>query len=140
MRHIGSSKRVLVITEGLLIYLSPDDVAALARDLAAVPSFRDWVVDLASPGLLRMIQKKFAGAVHDRAPMQFGPAEGPAFFEPHGWAPAEVHSLLKTAARLRRVGVGLRLLSLLPESNGRQGGRPWGGVCLLARQLAGTIL
>ena len=57
------AKRVLVVTEGLLIYLTEEEVAALASDLAAAESFQHWIIDLASPGLLRMMKKKMGGAV-----------------------------------------------------------------------------
>jgi hypothetical protein len=46
----------------------------------------------------------------------------------------EVGSLLKTAARNGRLRFMMRLLALLPESSGRQGARPWSGVCLLERK------
>ena len=35
----GTAKNVLIITEGLLIYFSRDEVASLAQDLAAVRAF-----------------------------------------------------------------------------------------------------
>jgi len=39
--NIGKdASKVLVITEGLIIYLSPEEVGDLARDLAAPPSFQ----------------------------------------------------------------------------------------------------
>ena len=57
-QRLGSTaKKVLVITEGLLVYLTRDEVSALGRDLAAQTSFRDWAIDLCSPGLLKMLQK-----------------------------------------------------------------------------------
>jgi O-methyltransferase involved in polyketide biosynthesis len=134
--RIGSqARKALVLCEGLLIYLSADEVAALAQDLAAPSSFLRWGIDLASPGLLRMVQRTYATESESSVmTMRFGPAEGPPFFEPYGWGPAEVHSILKTAARKGRVGFGLRLLARLPESQGRQGARPWSAVCLLARR------
>src|SRR5262249_55299268 len=49
------AKQVAVISEGLVIYLMPDSVAALARDLTGPPAFQHWVLDLASPGLLQMM-------------------------------------------------------------------------------------
>src|SRR2546421_3403524 len=53
--QIGAAARqVLVVSEGLLIYLTAEQVAALARDLAAQSSFTWWLIDLASPGLLKM--------------------------------------------------------------------------------------
>jgi len=42
--------------------------------------------------------------------------------------------MLKAAAQLKRLSFLMRLMALLPASTGRQGSRPWGGVCLLARQ------
>jgi methyltransferase (TIGR00027 family) len=129
----GATK-VLVLSEGLVIYLTRDEVGALARDLAAPASFRNWVVDLVSPGLLRMLQKNLGGPlIAAGSPLKFGPEEGPDFFLPFGWKPAEVRSLLKTAARLKRLSFGMRLAALLPQSNGRQGARPWGAMCLLTR-------
>jgi len=129
-----TARRALVITEGLLIYLPPDGVAALARDLAVPASFQDWVLEVVSPGLLRMMQRKLGRQLDTaRAPFLFGPPEGPGFFVPHGWRPAEVRSMLQTARGLGRLSLMMRLLSLLPESNDRQGSRPWSGVCLLTR-------
>src|SRR5256885_1035054 len=47
--RIGAAARqVLVVTEGLLVYLTPQQVAVLAADLAAPPSFRWWLMDLAA--------------------------------------------------------------------------------------------
>ena len=102
--RIGAQgKRVLIVTEGLLIYLSETDVGALASDLHAEPSFARWVIDLASPRLLRMMMKSWGKAVASgNAPFKFGPADGPAFFEPFGWRPVEVRSTLEEGARLRR--------------------------------------
>src|ERR1700686_1815142 len=53
-----SAKRALIITEGLVIYLTADAVGELAEDLAAPTSFASWIVDIASPGLLRMLKKR----------------------------------------------------------------------------------
>ena len=130
----GSARRAVVITEGLLIYLAPDEVGALAEDLAAPPGFQRWVLELASPGLLRLLQRSIGGPLSQAgAPLKFGPEEGPGFFTKHGWQPLEVRGILKTAARLKRLSLGMRLLALLPESAGRRGSRPWSGVCLLGR-------
>ena len=132
--ELGSrAKKVLVITEGLLVYLSRDEVTALGTDLAAQSSFRDWAIDLASPGLLKMLQKELPVLSEAGSPLKFGPEEGPEFFTSCGWKPVEVYSMLKTAAKVGRLSFGMRLLSLLPESSGRQGSRPWGGVCRLTR-------
>jgi methyltransferase (TIGR00027 family) len=129
-----SAQRALIVSEGLLIYLSAEEVGSLARDLASPASFRSWILDLASPGLLKMIQKDSGSQLSDAgATLKFGPAEGPGFFVPHGWKPTDVRSPLKEAARLGRLSFGMRLLAMLPSSSGAQGARPWSGVCLLER-------
>jgi len=127
------AKKALIVTEGLLVYLSRDEVIAFAKDLAAQPSFCEWAIDLCSPGLLKMLQKELPVLSEAGSPLKFGPEEGPDFFVPTGWKPAEIHSMIKTAAHLRRLPMFLRLIALLPESNGRQGSRPWGAVCRLTR-------
>jgi methyltransferase (TIGR00027 family) len=129
----GNARKVLVLTEGLLVYLSSDEVTALAQDLAAQASFREWAIDLCSPGLLKMLQKNLGALKDAGSPLKFGPEEGPEFFTPTGWKAADVYSMLKTAAKIKRLPFFLRLVSLLPESSGRQGQRPWGAVCRLTR-------
>lgn len=126
--------KTLIVTEGLLIYLPREDVRALAEDLAAHPSFQRWTLDLQSPGLVRMIRRRWGRELgRAGAPPVFGPDEGPGFFAPCGWRAVEVRSVFTTAVRAGRVPFPLRLLALLPESKGRQGSRPWTGICLLQR-------
>jgi len=133
-QKLGSNAgKVLVLTEGLLAYLTRDEVSALGRDLTAQSSFRDWAIDLCSPGLLKMLQKNLAALSEAGSPLKFGPEEGPDFFTTSGWKPVEVYSMLKTAAQIKRLPFFLRLMALLPESKGRQGSRPWGAVCRLTR-------
>jgi methyltransferase (TIGR00027 family) len=128
------AKRIAVISEGLVIYLMRDAVGALARDLAGPPSIQHWVLDLASPGLVEMLKQSTGNAMNEAgAPFLFAPAEGPPFFGAYGWQPIEVRSLLKTAAKLGRLPLALRMIAMLPESDGAQGSRPWSAVCLFAR-------
>jgi len=130
----GRCTNALIITEGLLIYLTPEDVAGLAKDLATPLSFQSWILDIASPGLLRMLAKRMAKQLHQAAPFKFAPPEGPDFFIPYGWKPVDVRSLLKNAARLKRLSFFLSLFALLPETEKSRRDRPWSGVCLLKKQ------
>jgi len=99
----GAAKQVLVVSEGLLIYLAPEQVATLAADLATPPSFRWWLIDLGSPGLLKMIEKSWGPILAaGNAPFRFAPAEGTRFFEPHGWREAEFRSTWDESIRLKR--------------------------------------
>ena len=129
------ARKILVITEGLLIYLSSEEVAALARDLAAGTDFQRWILDLASPRLLRMMQRTTGKHLSKvGAPFKFAPQEGPAFFSPDGWGTMEVKGILKTATQFKRPPFFLRLLGHLPEKKGPAGNRPWSGVCLLRKK------
>ena len=99
----AESSRVLVLSEGLLIYLAPEQVGGLARDLHAPPSFRWWLIDLASPRLLKIMKKYWGRNLEaGNAPFQFAPAEGTKFFEPYGWREAQFRSTIEDAHRLRR--------------------------------------
>jgi len=110
----SGNRRTLVVTEGLLIYLAEESVAALGRDLAAQPSFRWWLIDLVSPMLLRRLSKTW-GRTLDRAnaPFQFAPAQGTRFFEPLGWREREFRSVWTDAKRLHRRMPGAWVYDLL---------------------------
>ncbi len=129
------AKNALVACEGLLIYLKEEQVSSLAQSLARTPGFARWVFDLQSPGLLELARKNM-GQQLDKgdASLRFAPPEGPPYFAKFGWTPFDVGSLLKTAARLKRLPFALRLVALLPESEGAQGKRPWSAVCLMGRK------
>jgi methyltransferase (TIGR00027 family) len=128
------ASRALIITEGLVIYLTAEQVAGLAQDLGVPASFQSWILELSSPGLLRMLRKRMAANLKETAPFHFAPDEGPRFFKPFGWEEIEVHSLLKNAARLKRLPFFLRLIALLPETESSRRSRPWSGICLFRRQ------
>jgi methyltransferase (TIGR00027 family) len=127
------SRNALVITEGLIIYLEPEKVDSLAKDLSAAAGFGRWMTDLASPSLLEMMRKQM-GERLAQAPMKFGPPEGPAYFRPFGWRLLQVRSYFKTAAKLGRLPWYMRPFALLPESKTPWASRtPWGGLCLFEK-------
>src|SRR5262245_29091874 len=98
------AKTVLVLSEGLLIYLEPEQVAALARELASRAQCRYWLIDLASPMLIKFMERRWKGPRGlQNAPFRFAPAEGTAFFGPHGWREAEYYSTMVEARRLKRL-------------------------------------
>lgn len=92
----------LVITEGLLIYLDREQVMALATDLATAANLHWWLLDIASPGLLKMMSRTWGKGVSESAPFKFAPEEDTAFFEPAGWKEAEYRSMFEESLRLKR--------------------------------------
>jgi methyltransferase (TIGR00027 family) len=125
--------KVVVLAEGLLLYFTSTEVRSLAEDLAAAAHFESWIIDLVSPGQLRLMQHTTGKQLSEAgAAFKFGPPEGPNFFVPHGWEPTDVQGLLKTAAQFNRVPI--ELLPFLPEPKGVPGSFPWSGVCLLKKR------
>ena len=104
LARIGAeSRKALVVTEGLLVYLADGAVGDLATDLHAVPSFRWWLLDLIAPRLKRMLDKRWGSSLSEaRAPFRFAPADSTGFFERFGWREAEYRSTLEEAIRLGR--------------------------------------
>jgi methyltransferase (TIGR00027 family) len=97
------SRRTLILSEGLLVYLEPDAVAALARDLARRPAFRWWLIDIISPQLAARMKKGWKQRLEQgNAPFRFVPEEGTRFFAPFGWREREFRSTWDEAARLKR--------------------------------------
>ena len=132
------AKRTLVVAEGLLVYLSEGEVAALAQDLAAPTAFQHWIIDLASPALLRMLAKKMsAPLVQAGVPLKFAPQQGPEFFTRCGWKPQDIRSVIHAAAKLNRLSFFLRLVAKIssPHFHAK---RPWSAVCVLERKVGKT--
>lgn len=126
---------VLVITEGLLVYLKPEDVSALARDLHDIAKARWWLSDLASPLLLKYLEKMWMSRLKGgNAPFLFAPPESTAYFEPFGWREAEFRSSWTESFRLKRTMRGgrfFRLLSYLQSAKKREAGKRMSGIMLL---------
>ena len=128
-------RQALIISEGLVLYLSPEEVGLLATDLAAHEQFRYWLLDITSPALLKMLRKKMGKAFDEAAaPFKFAPAEGPEFFSKFGWSPVGVRSMWHTAGELKRLPRLMSFFYHLQKSEAFQANRPWGGACLLERQ------
>ena len=97
----ASSNKVLILTEGLLPYLTTDAVATLADDLKTIRGV-SWIVDYFSPETIRY-RKLIALSRQMRAvPFQFEPGDWVAFFAHQGWKVAEMRYLADEAVRQRR--------------------------------------
>jgi methyltransferase (TIGR00027 family) len=126
---------VLVITEGLLIYLKPDDVTALARDLHDIAKARWWLSDLASPILLKRMEKRWSPKMREgNAPFLFAPADGTEFFKAFGWNESEFRSHWDESIRLGRTMRGAwfwKILMNLQSRAMREKSRRMSGIMLL---------
>jgi len=136
--RLGSeSKKTVVLTEGLLVYLAAEEVGGLAENLHAQQSFRWWVIDLASPALLKRMQKTYGRSLAGAgARMQFAPDEGTEFFRKRGWKEAEFRSTWEESHRLKRempFAWVFRFLARIAPPGRREAFRRMGAVVLLER-------
>jgi methyltransferase (TIGR00027 family) len=133
-RVLEGAAKALVITEGLVVYLTDDTVRALARDLAAQPAMRWWVLDMMSPRMRAMISDGMGGRHPARALVRFAPEEGVVFFEALGWHAHDVKSIFRAGVRFRRAPLWMRPFALFPDPDPRHLGRArWSAVVRFER-------
>ena len=136
-RLADESARAVILSEGLLIYLTPVQVGNLSRDLHAAEKFLWWITDLGSPRLLAIMRRSWGKSANAaNAPFQFAPAEGTQFFGKFGWhakvnryAPAEARRLRR---EMRFAGL-LRFLGLFVPPRIRKEFQQMGSIVLLER-------
>ncbi len=115
----ASATQVLVITEGLLSYLTEAQVSVLASDLHQQPTFRWWLFELASPAVLQQIQNNQQQERFDQyfangnATFLFAPKQGTDFFRSFGWRVNEFRSFWQEADRLKRQSYLVRFTGLM---------------------------
>lgn len=93
---------VVVLTEGVLGYLSQDEVAALADDLRAHSRFRTWITDHSARFLNRTVRARVQRSHLKNAPLRFQAENWQDFFRAHGWRAAEMRYLPIEGERLGR--------------------------------------
>jgi methyltransferase (TIGR00027 family) len=133
-----ATRRVLVVTEGLLVYLKPTQVRELAEDLWNRPSCKWWFTDLVGPRALQLLRQVWSVKLRADA-FHFGPADSVRFFGKLGWQEESFHSSQEEARRLNRVPRNawlVRLLSLLSTPSTREELRRLSGVAVMARDPA----
>jgi methyltransferase (TIGR00027 family) len=95
------AKRMLILTEGVVPYLSVEDVALLADDLRGLDHVSYWIVDYFSPEVAKHRQRLMGGKMRN-APFRFLPEDWFGFFSAHGWRCNELRYLPEEAQRLNR--------------------------------------
>ncbi len=107
--HINqSTKQVLVITDGLLSYLTEVQVTLLATDLRLQSNFRWWLFDLAASWVRQRSQEYEGQTLFDQyfenenPTFLFAPEVGTDFFQDYGWNVSEFRSVWQESCRLKR--------------------------------------
>lgn len=94
------SKSALLVAEGVIPYLSNDEVASLAEEFFGISSFQHWIMDFDNAGRRRMPHawaKKLKAA-----PFLFQVNDWFAFFERAGWKPRKVVTSAEESERIHR--------------------------------------
>jgi methyltransferase (TIGR00027 family) len=127
----------LVITEGLLIYLTDQQASVLAQRLRERRELRWWLIDLVSPQLLHRMRKTWQSHLAaGNAPMRFAPSDGAAFFAAFGWRESEFRSTWEESLRLGRSVPLAKLWNLLLKLRSRpnrESARRMSSIVLLER-------
>ncbi|OAI56560.1 hypothetical protein AYO49_00740 [Verrucomicrobiaceae bacterium SCGC AG-212-N21] len=98
----AGSRNCLVLTEGVIPYLTEEQVASLADDLHAEPSFRYWIAEHYTPEIYRYFKDRRRMQQMRNAPFRFFPADWLGLFRDHGWTAGEFRYLSEEAVKLGR--------------------------------------
>lgn len=96
------AQKLLVLTEGVLPYLSNEEVASLARELRTLNHARYWIVDYLSPESRKFRKRHGMARKLQNAPFKFMPADWFGFFGDLGWRAKETRYMAREAERLHR--------------------------------------
>ena len=96
----AQAQKLVVLTEGVIVYLDVEAVAALADDLAALQHLVGWVTEYVSPASIAARRRAGLDARMQNAPFRFKPADWHGFFAEHGFVATTMHYLADEAARV----------------------------------------
>jgi methyltransferase (TIGR00027 family) len=81
----AAAKRALIITEGVIVYLTNDQAAQLSKDLYAMPSFQYWIQDYRFGKFRKTKQSEELQKIVKNTPFRFDAEDPVVFFTQHGW-------------------------------------------------------
>jgi methyltransferase (TIGR00027 family) len=98
----AAASRILVLTEGVILYLDEPQVATLADDLRSLAHIDGWIVDYVSKESHGYRERAGVSRLMEQARFKFTPADWFGFFADHGWRVREMRYLPAEGARLGR--------------------------------------
>jgi methyltransferase (TIGR00027 family) len=128
-------KKVLVLTEGVVPYLTNDDVASLAESLKRQENFKYWVLDYFSAAAVQFLIRTRSKEMQ-KAPFRFEPKNWFEFFGRHGWQLHEMRYLGEESRRLKRKipsPLRMKIIRLLLSAEQRKKMDQFTGYAILKR-------
>jgi methyltransferase (TIGR00027 family) len=98
----AKAQNALVLTEGVIPYLTEDQVASLAKDLHGLKNVHGWIAEYYSPQIYPYFKARQKKEQMKNAPFCFFPANWFDFFRAHGWGSFDVRYLPEEAEKLGR--------------------------------------
>jgi methyltransferase (TIGR00027 family) len=98
----SEARKAVVLTEGVIPYLSEQDVAALTDDLRAQSHFQFWIADYNSPDLMKYLNRPSRVKSMRNAPFLFQPSDYYGLFASHGWKQREIRYIGEESEKLGR--------------------------------------
>lgn len=83
----AQGRKILILTEGVVVYLSLEDAGALADDLRRMQHISGWIIDYFSPTAIEYREREGLDAKMEKAPFKFKPTDWFGFFAERGWQP-----------------------------------------------------
>jgi methyltransferase (TIGR00027 family) len=96
------TKKALVITEGVIWYLTDQHAKELSEDIFTMPTFKYWIMDYAQGKIRRNKQSRDVEKNLTQAPWLFDQEDPVGFFREVGWKVKENIFILDEANRLNR--------------------------------------
>ena len=93
------SRHCVMITEGVLIYLTPRQAGDLVQDLAGCTSISHWISDIVSPIGLQWMKNAFDKLIGTNVEFKFALADPIHYVTSRGWQQGAFHSLMQEYER-----------------------------------------
>jgi methyltransferase (TIGR00027 family) len=128
------ARRVLVLTEGVVPYLTEGQVGELADELKSQPRICGWILEYFSTQVYPYLKSRTRSGVMRNAPFQFFPEDWNGFFVRRGWQRGDIQYFMDIGQRHNRmmpIPWWARLLVRLSNEEARQKMRTGMGYMLL---------
>ena len=131
LQQLGTkTTRALVITEGVIGYLTNEEAGKLAADLASVSGFEYWIMDLSQGRYRRNRRSRQLNEILKNTPIRFTHPRPIDFFSNYGW---KIHTYIGILDETERIGRPFPtlfpwniLLKLFPKTIRRLGNKTYG--------------
>lgn len=115
----ADANKVLILTEGVILYLTPAEVAELAQELFAQKRFHYWIAEFVRKDVYRFLQAAAREGELKNSPFKFFPEEWYPFFAKYGWREKETRYISEIASEFKRTMplplFARIILALVPE-------------------------